>query len=211
MAIAAIVAGTRLALTGGVRPALLVVSLAVLTSSARAQPAAPAPPQPAAPVPAAEPTTSWPPRAPLDPLWQAEVHVGYGLAMSGSGTRMSKRPTPLTLSAIVGFAFNDEPPLFGYGGLVVELLDRSAIGGVFGIKYAPRGSRMHLAGGGSVLLAPDSLLGATASGGMCRRQRPGLGLCGDVQLTAYFAGGDLAPGRAVTQIQLVLGAVFDVL
>ena len=158
-----------------------------------------------------EATTAWPPRAPLDPLWQAEVHVGYGLAMSGSGTRMSKRPTPLTVSAIVGFAFNSEPPLFGYGGLVAELLDRSAIGGVFGVKYAPRGSRMHLAGGGSVLLAPDSLLGATASGGMCRRQRPSLGLCGDVQLTAYFAGGDLAPGRAVTQIQLVLGAVFDVL
>ena len=246
-----VIAGTRLALGHWVRPALLVAFLAALTSSARAQPAAPAasPPVAAASLPVAsappaasppvapaspaasppvaaasavpeatttaveqrEPTTAWPPRAPLDPLWQAEVFLGYGLAMSGSGTAMSKRPTPLTLSAVVGFAFNAEPPLFGYGGLVVELLDRSAIGGVFGIKYAPRGSRMHLAGGGSVLLAPDSLLGATARGGMCRRQRPALGLCADVELTAYFAGGDLAPGRAVTQIQLVLGAVFDVL
>jgi hypothetical protein len=208
-------------------PALLVAVLVALTSSARGQSTAPAAPAasppatapaasppaitPTAPVPGPEPTTAWPPRAALDPLWQAEVHLGYGLAMSGSGTRMSKRPTPLTLSAIVGFAFNDEPPLFGYGGLVVELLDRSAVGGVFGIKYAPRGSSLHLAGGGSVLLAPDSLLGATVSGGVCRRQRPALGLCGDVQLTAYFAGGDLAPGRAVTQLQLVLGAVFDVL
>ncbi|MBC7978650.1 MAG: hypothetical protein H7138_27000, partial [Myxococcales bacterium] len=61
------------------------------------------------------------------------------------------------------------------------------------------------------LVAPDSLLGATASGGLCRRQTRSIGLCGDLQVTAYFAGGDLAEGRTVTQIQLVLGAVFDVL
>jgi hypothetical protein len=162
-------------------------------------------PPAAAPGAAAEPS-----QTELDPLWQAEVHVGYGLAMSGSGTQMSKRASPLTLSAIVGFAFNDTPRLFGFGGLVVETLDRSAAGGVFGVKYAPPGSRFHLAAGGTLLVAPASLLGATASGGLCLRQTALLGLCGDVQVTSYFAGGDLAEGRTVTQIQLVLGAVFDV-
>ena len=144
-------------------------------------------------------------------LAQAELHLGYGLAMSGSGTTMSKRATPLTLTALVSYAFEDEPPLWGYGGLVVETLDRSAVGGVFGVKYTPRGSRLHLAGGGSVLVAPDSLIGATASGGYCRPQGKTLGVCGDLQVTSYFAGGDLADGRTVTQVQLVLGAVLDVL
>jgi hypothetical protein len=201
MTMAAIAIGTPLAQALAVRRTALAAFLVAIAPRAHAEPAAPT--VRAAPI--GGPSTA------LDPLWQAELHLGYGLAMSGSGVAMSKRVTPLTVTAIVGFAIDEEPPLFGYGGLVAEMLDRSAIGGVFGVKYAPRGSRLHLAGGGSVLIAPDSLLGATASGGMCRRQRPGLGLCADVQLTAYFAGGDLAPGRPVTQIQLVLGAVFDVL
>lgn len=152
-----------------------------------------------------------PPSPELDPLWQIEVHAGFGLAVSGSGAQMSKRPTPLTLSALVGFAFNAEPLLFGFGGLVVETLDRSAVGGTAGLKYAPRDSRVHLAAGGTLMVAPESLLGAWVSGGLCRRQSATLGLCGDVQITAFFAGSDLAEGRMVTQAQLVLGAVFDVL
>ena len=207
MAIARPRTGTQLAQVHRVRPwlvAVIVLATASAPSGARGEPAPPPPRAPELP-PGGTVGTS------PDPLWQAEVHLGYGLAMSGSGTAMSKRATPLTLSALVDFAFNEEPRLFGYGGLVAELLDRAAIGGAFGVKYTPHGSRLHLAGGGVLLVAPDSLLGATASGGMCRRQRATLGLCGDVQVTAYFAGGDLAPGRAVTQIQLVLGAVLDVL
>ena len=203
MAMPEIASGTPLAQALAVRSLVLaLVLLAAIAPRVHADPAAPT---------VRAPPIGGPAGAPLDPLWQAELHLGYGLAMSGSGTAMSTRDTPLTVTALVGFAINDEPPLFGYGGLVAELLDRTAIGGVFGVKYAPRGSPLHLAGGGSVLLAPDSLLGATASAGLCRRQHPGIGLCGDIQLTAYFAGGDLAPGRPVTQIQLVLGAVFDVL
>jgi hypothetical protein len=51
----------------------------------------------------------------------------------------------------------------------------------------------------------------TASGGACKRMSRLLNLCGDAQLTAYFAGSDLADGRTVTQFQLVLGALFDAL
>lgn len=155
---------------------------------------------PAAPSPAA-----------AQPLWQAEVHAAYGLALSGGGDTMSRRPTPLTFTALAAFAFDEDPPLAGYGGLVIETLDRNAAGAAFGVELWPRDSRFHLAGGGVAIVAPYTLLGATASGGVCMRAGRGIGLCGDLQLTAFVAGSDLADGRTVTQAQLVAGLVFDAL
>lgn len=147
--------------------------------------------------------------AAADPLWQTELRAGYGVAVSGSGPEMSARPTPLTLAAIVSYAFNDEPPLWGYGGLAVEMLDRNAAGTVFGVTLVPRGSRLRFSGGGSVLIAPYTLWGATASIGACVHATRRFGLCGDAQLTAYVAGSDLPDGRTVTQAQFVVGLVFD--
>lgn len=163
-----------------------------------------------APLAAAEPA---PKPEPLPPLAQLELHLGYGLAMSGSGDVMAKRATPLTLTAIVDYALQqDDPPLWGYGGLVAEMLGRAAVGGVFGVKYVPAGTQLHFAGGGSVLVAPHWLAGASVSGGYCRPQfLKTLGICGDLQITGYFAGEDLGEDRAVVQVQLVVGAVMDVL
>src|SRR5204863_6501627 len=105
-------------------------------------------------------------------LWQAEIHAGYGLAVSGSGAAMSRRPTPLTITAVVAFAVEADPPLAGYAGLVVETLDRNAAGAVFGVKLSPHGSHLHLARGGIAVLAPYTLWGATASGGACVHATP---------------------------------------
>jgi hypothetical protein len=149
--------------------------------------------------------------APADPLWQAEIHAGYGLALSGASDQMSRRPTPLTITAIAAFAVNADPPLAGYGGMVVETLDRNAAGVVAGVELSPRGSHLHLAGGGIALVAPYTLWGATASAGACAHAAHGIALCGDLQLTAFVAGSDLGDGRSVTQGQLVAGMVFDAL
>jgi hypothetical protein len=178
--------GMPLAVTAGVRTSALasVVSLAVAVR----------------PAPAA-----------ADPLWQAEIHAGYGLAFSGSGDTMSQRPTPLTITAIAAFAVNADPPLAGYGGLVVEAFDRNAAGVVAGVELSPRGSHLRLAGGGIALVAPYTLWGATASAGACAHAVRGIALCGDFQLTAFVAGSDLGDGRTVTQGQLVAGVVFDAL
>ncbi|HET7499841.1 MAG TPA: hypothetical protein VFK02_02530 [Kofleriaceae bacterium] len=144
-----------------------------------------------------------------DPLWQAEVRAGYGIAAGGSGAAMSTRPSPVTLAAIATLAFDDEPPLSGYGGLLVEALDRNSVGSVFGVTLAPRASRIRLSAGGAWIVAPYTLLGATASGGACVHVASRIRVCGDLQLTAYFAGSDLAEGHTVTQVQLVAGMVLD--
>jgi hypothetical protein len=146
-----------------------------------------------------------------DPLWQAEIHAGYGLAFTGGGDQLRWRTTPLTLTAIIAVAFNVDPPLAGYGGLTVETADRNAAGVVFGVQLSPHGSHLHLAGGGTALVAPYTLWGATASAGACVHATPAVGLCGDLQLTAFIAGSDLPDGRTVTQTQLVAGMVFDAL
>ncbi|HEX3765001.1 MAG TPA: hypothetical protein VHW23_40175 [Kofleriaceae bacterium] len=145
------------------------------------------------------------------PLWQVELHAGYGLAVGGNGDQMSRRPTPLTLTAIAAIAVNDDPPLAGYGGLVVETLDRNAAGLVFGVELHPHGSRLHLSGGGEYVVAPYTLWGATASGGACFHTARTVALCGDLQLTAFITGSDLPDGATATQVQLVLGMVFDAL
>ena len=147
--------------------------------------------------------------AAADPLWETELRAGFGVAMSGSGTQMSTRPTPLTVAAIVSWAFNAEPPLWGYGGLAVETFDRNAAGTVFGVTLKPGGGPLRLSGGGSVMIAPYTMWGATASLGACVHATQRFGLCGDAQLTAYVAGSDLPDGRTVTQAEIVVGLVFD--
>jgi hypothetical protein len=145
------------------------------------------------------------------PLWQAEVRAGYGLAVGGRGTQMSRRATPLTLAAIAAYAFSAAPPLAGYGGLLIETLDRNAVGATFGVQLTPTGSRLRLSAGGATLVAPYTLWGATASAGACMRATARTAICGDAQLTAYVAGSDLADDHTVTQGQLVVGLVFDAL
>jgi len=146
-----------------------------------------------------------------DPLWQLELHAGYGLTFGGGGNEVRWRTTPLTLTAIAAIAVAEDPAIAGYGGLIVETLDRNAAGAVFGVELHPHGSRLHFAGGGSYLVAPYTLWAATASAGACVHTSPVVGLCGDVQLTAFIAGSDLPDGVAATQIQAVLGVVFDAL
>lgn len=196
-AIARLAAGTRLAQAGRVHTLGLLHPPALRLLAALAALAAWIAPASASPAD--------------ESLWQLEVRAGYGLALGGSGEAMSRRLTPLTLSADIAVAVMDEPRLAGYGGLVVETLDRNAAGAVFGVELHPHHSRLHLAGGGTWLVAPYTLYGPTATAGACFHASPGIGVCTDLQITAFIGGSDLPDGTTVTQAQLALGLVFDAL
>ena len=145
--------------------------------------------------------------ATADPLWDAELRLGYGFSMASSDGSMSPRSAPLTIEVLAAVAIQDEPKLFGYGGFVVETLDRNSIGGSAGVQLAQGPLRARI--GGVYLFAPYSLWGAQASGGTCTHLSSSIRGCADLQLTEYFAGTDLVPGHAVTQVQLVFGMVID--
>jgi hypothetical protein len=147
--------------------------------------------------------------AEADPLADLELRLGYGLAVSGGGGMTATRTTPLTVTAQGAVLFRDEPQLAAYGGLVVETLDKSSVGAVAGVRLTGLDRAFRLAGGATTIIAPFTLWGATASGGVCRRNARGLGACADLQLTAYFAGTDLPKDRTVTHLQVVLSLVFD--
>jgi len=115
-------------------------------------------------------------RVGADPLWDAEVRLGYGVAVGGGGGMTSTRPTPLSIAVLGSVLVNEEPMLSGYGGLTVETLDRNSIGVLGGVKLVPQGSPLRLMGGGTWVFAPLTLWGATASGGACGHVSHGMGM-----------------------------------
>lgn len=142
-------------------------------------------------------------------LWDGELRLGYGVALGGGPGMTTTRVSPLTIAGIASIAIEEEPRLDGYGGVIIETLDRTSIGSLFGIKLSPRDTPLRFTAGGTYVFAPFTLWGATASAGVCHRVGRAVQLCGDLQLTAYFAGTDLPDDHAVTQGQLTLGLVID--
>lgn len=146
--------------------------------------------------------------AAADPLWSAEVRMGYGVALANGDGMTAARKAPLTLEGLAAYAIDVEPSVYAFGGFRVETLDRSSMGGTAGVMLQQGAIRLRA--GGALTIAPYSLWGGVASGGVCKHVGHGaMRGCGDLEVTEYFGGSDLAMGHAVTQIQLVLGVVFD--
>lgn len=144
-----------------------------------------------------------------DSLWDAEVRLGYGVTTGETAAgKMATRRSPMSVAALAGWAISDDPPLMGYAGLGVETLDRTSVGAQAGVKLAVAGP-VRVTAGGTWIFAPYTLWGAVGSVGACSRVARTFKACGDLQLTAYFAGDDLIDKKAVTQIQLAIGLVFD--
>lgn len=141
-------------------------------------------------------------------MWDAELRLGYGVAVGGNQGMTTARTSPLTIAAIGAYAFEQDPPLSVYGGATVETLDRTSIGTVFGVKLTPD-SPLRVSAGGAWVFAPTTLWGATASIGACKRVARSVKGCADLQVATYFAGTDLPEGSALTVVQLAMGLVID--
>lgn len=145
--------------------------------------------------------------ASAEPLGDAEVRLGYGVALAERGEMTTRRATPLTVAAIAGVRTSYEPPLSAYGGLIAETLDRTSVGGLAGVRL--EGERFRASAGGVAIVAPRTLYGPMVTGGACTRAASSLRLCGDLQLTAYLGGTDLVDGHVVTHVQLAIAMVID--
>lgn len=149
----------------------------------------------------------WPATARAEPLVGVDLRVAYGLAAGGGAGRGAVRATPLLLTATAGLALSDAPRTYGYGGLTVETLDRTGVGGEGGLALA-LGPRTRVRAGARVIAKPYTLYGATVGATWCwpmGAARPCLDLAGDV----YIAGTDLPRGNAVAQLALGLGVAID--
>jgi hypothetical protein len=139
-------------------------------------------------------------------LITAEVRVGYGVSAGGGAGRASLRGSPLVLAARVAVAIREEPRMSGYGGLVVETLDRTGIGGEAGVALEPT-RKTRLRAGAIAMVAPYRLWGGAVGGGRC------LGgatkVCLDVDADLFVGGSDLPAGSAAVQIMFGVGIGFD--
>lgn len=140
-------------------------------------------------------------------LVTAEVRAGYGVAIGGGAGRASVRGSPLVLAARVAIAIRDEPRLSGYGGLVLETLDRTGAGGEAGLQLEPS-ARARLRVGAIAMVAPYQLWGGALGGGRCTRPG-GVRLCLDLDADVFVGGSDLPAGGAAFQLVVALGIGFD--
>lgn len=146
-------------------------------------------------------TPCWGDPGPEAHLVEGEARVGYGGG--------------ITLQTIGAVAINEEPALSAFGGLVVDFRDgKTAVGATGGVRVNPNHGPFRFGAGGTYLHSPETMWGATASAGACKAMFAPLRICGDVQLTTYFAGSALMGAgepTSITQIQAVLGVAFDAL
>ena len=138
-----------------------------------------------------------------DSLWEAELQLGYGMSRRGTNEMATTQGSPLSFAALGAYAVSSEPHVLAYGGLVGETLSRSSVGMTAGARIDIPSTPVRVGGGGVWMFAPETLWGARATAGSCFGKT--LALCGDFQLTAYFAGTNLAADETELQVQLVLG------
>lgn len=150
----------------------------------------------------------WPSVARAEPvsLWEAEVQIGYGVMRRGSVDMATTTASPLAVTALGAVAISDDPPALAFGGLTVETLDRSSVGMIGGARLEPTSVPVRLRAGGIWMFAPLTLWGGQVSAGACLGGKQ-LAVCGDVQLTAYFAGTGLPADETELQLQLAIGFV----
>lgn len=140
-----------------------------------------------------------------EPMWELELQLGYGAARRGTAKMAETKPGPLSFAALGAVAINEEPHAFAYGGLVGEAKERTGVGVTAGGRIELRELPIRLSGGGVWMFAPDTLWGAQAAAGSCLGGS--IAICGDVALTAYFAGTGLPADETEVQLQFVLGFV----
>lgn len=143
---------------------------------------------------------------PADPLWEAELRLGFGLMSRGTQMESHTGRSPLSIQALGAVAINDEPHVMAYAGLAAELMERSGVGATAGARVKVPELPLRVGGGGTLMYAPATLWGAHGSVGSCFGAGA-LALCTDVQMTAYFAGKALPNDETEVQVQLVIGFV----
>lgn len=135
--------------------------------------------------------------------------MGYGAAIGGGAGTMVTRATPLVLTLGGTVILRDAPALAAHGAVLLETLDRSAVGVTGGVRLLRLGGGLRVGVGGVGVVAPFTLWGLDVRAGRCVAMSGGLRLCGDLGLTTYVAGSDLAPDQTSSQLLLHLGAAFD--
>jgi hypothetical protein len=148
-------------------------------------------------------------RADDEPIIRVGVRVASGVNLDGSG---GNRVRLVPVSAGVGgeFAFQTQPWTSVTGEIFAEGPDVLSVGLAGGLRVHVAGGALRLGAGGTVIVTPDTKVGANASVGGCfLHEIPAM--CFDVTGTLFFAGEGLADQPAAAQVKLVMDVGFDVL
>jgi hypothetical protein len=145
-------------------------------------------------------------RADEPPILRLELRLAAGAVVDHQA---ALRMLPFSVGAAAEHAFMAQPWTSVWGDVFIEGPDH-LVGGVGGgLRVRAAGGAVRLSGGGTALVGPDLMAGATVMlGGCFASETPGL--CVDVEGSLFFVGGGVPDGGA-GQLKLVLGMGFDVL
>jgi len=147
---------------------------------------------------------------PSSPLASVEARAGMGATLGGGQGSSAMVRSPLTLSALIDWAVRTDPWVSAYAGMVAEVGDRGGAGAVGGVRVKPDLGPIRFAAGATLIVAPYTLVGPSASFAVCGRNGA-TGYCLEGEATLFVEGSDLPDGQVATQLQLLVGVYVDVL
>jgi hypothetical protein len=146
-------------------------------------------------------------------LWTIEARAGGGIALGGGQGPLVWKGAPFNLGGVGEFAIITQPWTSIYVSGQVEVIRTASFAAAAGVRVRPWRDMVRFGAGVATVIAPATLLGVQATGGNCwkLKPKPAIRVCGDVEIDAFFFGGDLPPSRIAAQLKLQAGIAFDLL
>jgi hypothetical protein len=136
------------------------------------------------------------------PVYDVAASAGTGLSFGPGDGRTTILMSPIYLDIDFLYA-NDERPQYELGvGLQAELIGQVSVGIVPQLRYTsgPRVIMWYAILGAPLVVAPFTLFGVEAGGGLLWRFRPQFGVFVEVVLDCFFLGSDIKDNGVMIQL-----------
>lgn len=141
------------------------------------------------------------------PIWEGAASVGTGLSFGAGAGETAMKQSPIYVDVDIIYANDEQPGLEYVVGFQAEFQGRVSAGIVPQVRLsnAPRIVTVYGILGAPIVVAPFTLFGVEAGGGLLWRVTKRFGIFGEVVLDLFIFGSDLPNKSTLTQIDANFG------
>lgn len=141
------------------------------------------------------------------PIWEGAGSVGSGLSFGTGAGGTAMKQSPIYIDVDIIYANDESPSLEYVVGFQAELQGRVSAGIVPQVRLSNAPSALMVYGilGAPIVVAPFTLFGVEAGGGLLWRATKRFGIFGEVVLDLFIFGNDLPNKATLTQIDANFG------